>query len=404
MHVLGYHGVVDHGAPQDHFAALFTDVRDFESQMELVARQYAPVGIDEIEAAISGGSPLPHRAVHVTFDDGYRNNLAAAEILDRLRIPWSLFVVVDTVLEGYRPWFLRLAAAIEATSSVMLPDGSVLDVSRSDRKWAVSRRLKCEIMAAHDQDAVVDQILSWKGVRRSEETVAMLSLSELKQLNGSGTAIGNHSASHRNLLQCSDEELAVEISDARGRLERALGSPVEHFAYPDGRSNRRVRMAVGANHRLGLATWTPRRALDRLAIRRYEPMNDADLTHILGGAEPAIRPSMASVERTVATAGSGAPSCLVTSYARDDGDLAVPGPDRAVCRQQDTGTRRARCDLHRYPGRAGGFRGFVARTVARPRGIGRRAVRPRWAGRPRPLRARWGGTQTPSLPATDPGS
>ncbi|MEY2452564.1 MAG: hypothetical protein QOD92_2138, partial [Acidimicrobiaceae bacterium] len=115
MRLLNYHGVVDSAMTENHFASLFVDIGSFEEQVVLLTKRAHPVGLEEVEASLANGHRLPENAVHVSFDDGYRNNLLAAEILDRHRVPWSLFVVVDAVLDGYRPWFLRLADAVEAT-------------------------------------------------------------------------------------------------------------------------------------------------------------------------------------------------------------------------------------------------------------------------------------------------
>jgi peptidoglycan/xylan/chitin deacetylase (PgdA/CDA1 family) len=287
MRVLNYHGVIDQAHEGSHFASLFTDVRDFAAQVALLARRAVPVSADELEGSVVHGHRLPDRAVHVTFDDGYANNLLAAEILARHGVPWSIFVVVDAVVEGYRPWYLRLADAVDASSNVMLPNGSVVEMSGIDRKRAFSRRAKSEIMAAADTDAAVDRILTWKGMRIPDQPRwPMLGVNDLRELRTAGVAIGNHSARHRNLLRCSDDELTVEVSVSRRRLEGALGGAVRHFAYPDGRHDRRVRAAVGADHCLGLATWTTRRADDRLAVRRYEPVGVDDLDRILTRAEP----------------------------------------------------------------------------------------------------------------------
>lgn len=133
----------------------------------------------------------------------------------------------------------------------------------------------------------MERVLSWKGVGPEGGPVAeMLSVDDMKQLRSAGTTIGNHSATHRNLLKCSDAELEAEITGARRRLERALGSPVEYFAYPDGRSNARVRKVVSAEHRLALSTWRMVRPWDRFAIRRYEPMSTGQLEWILEQPEP----------------------------------------------------------------------------------------------------------------------
>ena len=287
MRVLNYHGVIDRSRNGSHFAFLFSDLRDFAAQVSLLVRRAAPVALDEFAAAILGRHHLPDRAVHVTFDDGYQNNIQAAEILDRHAVPWSLYAVVDAVLDGYRPWYLRLADAIDATSNVMLPSGAVVDIGGVSQKRAFGRRVKSQIMAAANQDAAVDRVLLWKGVRIPDEpSWPMLNIADLKELVVAGVAIGNHSARHRNLVHCTSDELTAEVSNARQRLEDSLGTSVRHFAYPDGRYDRRVREAVGLDHGLAFATWTVHHSHDRLAVRRYEPVDVGDLDRILTRAEP----------------------------------------------------------------------------------------------------------------------
>jgi len=287
--VLGYHGVADRAATANHFAFIFSDPHDFEAQVRLIATRSTPVSLEEIDAALRDGRPLPADAVHVTFDDGYRNNLDAAEILDRHRVPWSLFAVVDAVLDGYRPWYLRLADAVEASTNVMLPDGSVFEISSAAGKRAFSRKAKVAIMAAAhgNQDGVVDELLALPGMEAPQENAwPMLDVAALRELRAAGVEIGNHSARHRNLVRCSAADLHEEISSARARLEAAIEARVRYFAYPDGRHDRRVRVAVARDHELALATWTMRPPLDRFALRRYEPVNVDDLARILAKPEP----------------------------------------------------------------------------------------------------------------------
>jgi peptidoglycan/xylan/chitin deacetylase (PgdA/CDA1 family) len=289
MRVLAFHGVVDGASETNHFSSLFADIKIFEEQAALLRRRGRPVSLTELEASLSGGPCLPADAVHVSFDDGFRNNLRAAEILDRYRIPWSLFVVVDAVLDGYRPWFIRLADAIEATSNVLLADGSVFEMTDPARKREFARRAKVEIMAAPgaDHDAVVDRLLALAGMRCPLETSwPLLDADDLRELHRAGVEIGNHSARHRDLTRCPESDLAAEINTSKGRLEGALASPVRWFAYPDGRHDRRVRRMVGRQHTLGLATWTWHQPERELAVRRYEPIDTDDISAILDAPEP----------------------------------------------------------------------------------------------------------------------
>jgi len=285
--VLNYHGVVDRASVTGHLSFIFGDLRDFDSQMALLARRAAPLSAEELEHALAAGVALPDAAVHVTFDDGHANTLQAAEVLDHHGIPWSLFVVVDAVLDGYRPWFVRLADAIDGSTNVMLPSGNVFEMSSNDRRRAFARLAKSRVMAAPNQDTAVDEIVSWPGMRVTEDSNwRFLDSQALRELAGAGVSIGNHSATHRNLVRCSDHELASEVSGARHRVEGELGSPVRHFAYPGRPHNPRVRSTVGVDHTIGFATWTLRSPLDRFAVRRYEPGNETDLRRILARSEP----------------------------------------------------------------------------------------------------------------------
>ena len=45
----------------------------------------------------------------ITFDDGFRNNLLAAEILHELGMNALFFVLTATIDTDFKPWYLRFA-------------------------------------------------------------------------------------------------------------------------------------------------------------------------------------------------------------------------------------------------------------------------------------------------------
>jgi peptidoglycan/xylan/chitin deacetylase (PgdA/CDA1 family) len=63
---------------------------------------------------------------------------------------------------------------------------------------------------------------------------------QLKELLDEGMTIGGHSRTHPNLTQLPPEQAREEIAGCKEDLERALGSPVQWFAYPGGAFNRNV--------------------------------------------------------------------------------------------------------------------------------------------------------------------
>ncbi len=64
-----------------------------------------------------------------------------------------------------------------------------------------------------------------------------LSAEQLLALVAAGWEIGGHTMTHVDLTRLGAERLRVEIHDSRLALQKALGVPVESFAYPFGKVN-----------------------------------------------------------------------------------------------------------------------------------------------------------------------
>ena len=153
----------------------------FEEQMaQLRELGYTPVSLDRVIDHYLDRASLPPGAVLITFDDGYRDNLAnAVPILQRYGYPAVLFVPIG-YLGGRRP----------------LPHDEHLAVR-----------------------GIVNPTLDW---------------SELAELERAGVRIESHGIGHRPLADLEVDEAAREITLSKLRLEEALGRPVRAFAYVKG--------------------------------------------------------------------------------------------------------------------------------------------------------------------------
>ncbi len=58
---------------------------------------------------------------------------------------------------------------------------------------------------------------------------------QLRALAAEGFDVGAHTRTHPILSRVAPEHLRVEIDGCREQMERELGLPVRHFAYPNGR-------------------------------------------------------------------------------------------------------------------------------------------------------------------------
>ena len=153
----------------------------FDEQMaQLGELGYTPVGADDVLAYYLRGVPLPERAVLITFDDGYLDNLEnAAPILRSHGYPAILFVPIGYLGEP-RP----------------LPHD--------------------EHLAGH---GVLNRTLDWD---------------QLRELDAAGVRVESHGIGHRPLADLELDEATREVTLSKLRLEEQLGRPVRAFAYVKG--------------------------------------------------------------------------------------------------------------------------------------------------------------------------
>lgn len=74
---------------------------------------------------------------------------------------------------------------------------------------------------------------------------------EITEMRKQGMIFGSHTLSHPNLAVLAQTDLDKEIGDAKWKLEKMLGAPVDDFCYPSGSYNR---MAVDVVKKYGYKT------------------------------------------------------------------------------------------------------------------------------------------------------
>jgi peptidoglycan/xylan/chitin deacetylase (PgdA/CDA1 family) len=191
--ILMYHAFTD-GGEQDRFVV---PEQAFKRQLRaLRALRYEVIGLDRFVDAMRTGSRLPRRAVVLTSDDGYVDNLRIAlPLLRRRRLPATIFLVSG-----------RLGAVNDWTAEGPLAGRPLL--------------------SAEDVGGTLAE----------------------------GFEIGAHSRNHVSLPDADDEALRAEVEGSREDLEALLARPVRAFAYPYGSVDDRSMAAVAdAGFEIGLA-------------------------------------------------------------------------------------------------------------------------------------------------------
>jgi peptidoglycan/xylan/chitin deacetylase (PgdA/CDA1 family) len=216
----------------------------FAEQMTLLGELgYRPVALDAVRDHYLLGTPLPDRAVLITFDDGYLDNLVNAfPILSEHGYPAVVFVPIGYLEGDARP----------------LPHEESLFRS-----------------------GVRNPTLAWK---------------QLAELERGGVRIESHGIGHRRLAELDPDEALREIALSKIRLEERLGREVEAYAYVKGsRADFRAEHASlvqQAGYKLAVTAVSGANdpGSDRFQLLRYniEPYSARTFELVLAGACDAL--------------------------------------------------------------------------------------------------------------------
>ncbi|MBZ0267630.1 polysaccharide deacetylase family protein, partial [bacterium] len=213
----------------------------FARQMEFLANHYHVVSLDAVADALSGGREIPRGTVAITFDDGYRDNHEhALPILRAHSFPATVYVTTDAIGDGWNFWLSRVRYALGTTthSRVDVPGlGAFALASPGERRLAIDEATgKLKRLPVDERDAALERLLASAGVTAPPEDARnwFLDRERLRELSRAGISIGAHTRSHPILTRQTTEVATAEIRGSRHVLEEAVGSPVLHFAYPNG--------------------------------------------------------------------------------------------------------------------------------------------------------------------------
>jgi peptidoglycan/xylan/chitin deacetylase (PgdA/CDA1 family) len=219
----------------------------FRQHMEVLRSEYAPMPLGEL-ARRSRRGRAPRRAVAVTFDDGYADNLYEAEpILRELGIPATVFVATGHVGTDREFWWDEL-------ERLMLLGGerpAELRVSHRGEGQRHPTRDESERRAAYDalhpwlrfgplarREDVLAQVRGWAGEPeggRHRDTHRAVTVDELRELAASPVVeIAPHTRAHPSLAHQDLPVQREEIAGSARQLEDWLGTRSPVFSYPFG--------------------------------------------------------------------------------------------------------------------------------------------------------------------------
>jgi peptidoglycan/xylan/chitin deacetylase (PgdA/CDA1 family) len=244
--VLFFHQVVRQARPEHYLLSQANTLAHFRATMIAVKQRWNPLSMEEFVWIHQKRKPWPRRAVVITFDDGFKNNLWAAEVLRELDMNATFFIISGVVGTRFHPWYVRFAEVIsKRTRPAWSCSWGAVDFQNefSRRRWL--RHTKDHLLALRpvQRDAALAELadaVGADGCVAADPDLEFLSADDLGRLRDMGMTLGAHSRSHDDLTTFEPGELQSEIVDSADELAQAAGAPIRYFSYPDGRHNPQV--------------------------------------------------------------------------------------------------------------------------------------------------------------------
>jgi len=237
--ILMYHSVMpEPAAHSDSLGGIIHSESEFRAQMELLARDYHPVSLNEVVDGLNSQKDLPSRSVVVTFDDGYTDNSEVAmPILNQLGIPAAFYVTVDCVEQCKLPWPSRLRFAFRKTKLRAWVDsrGAAWQLDDSDsreRAYLVSCDDCCQLSGKVQEDFVRSVEEQVQAAVPGDLSSLIMSYDQIRSLAQHGHIVGSHTMTHPNMAYIPEQDAKAELAESKQRLERELKVTIRHFSYP----------------------------------------------------------------------------------------------------------------------------------------------------------------------------
>ncbi len=297
-----YHAVSDDPMPHVRHLYPVIPVAVFEASLRYLKQNHTFVDYAQLHAHVFNGAPLPPRAVHLSFDDGYAECFTVVRpLLLKHGVPCTFFLttgLIDNKILFYRnkqSLCIERLNGVDCQFSNLPAEVPVFENSAAFISWLKDLRLPDETLI----DAVCEALgVDWPAFLAERQPY--LTSSQIRQMQVEGFTIGAHTVTHRKLIDLSPDEIENEMAASCRAVQVIAGQAAVPFSFPHSAFglDRRLLNAIRARHpEIGLL-------FDTKGLR-----NDVTFIHNRIWAEK-FPPPLAGEGR----AGGGLPKALHIAY------------------------------------------------------------------------------------------
>ncbi len=244
LRVLTYHRVDEIDAqPGLSPSILSATPTNFAAQMHHVSTHYQPVSIQDVLHCLTTRTPLPPKAVLVTFDDAYYDfSQHVWPVLMQYNIPVVLFVPTAYPDHPERSlWWDKLYNALNRTAHATLAFDNI-HIELAGNLDNVYKELRHIVKNMPHDEAMdfVDRICERLEVKPEVDN-HILTWAQLEQLAAGGVILAPHTHTHPILTSISVDRAVAEAVKSWEDLRTRFGDSIPPvFAYPGGGANETI--------------------------------------------------------------------------------------------------------------------------------------------------------------------
>lgn len=240
-----YHAVSDEALPHVRHLYPVVPVVAFEAALDMLQDNYTFVSYSQLHDHMINRAPLPKRAVHLSFDDGFAACFQVVRpILLARGLPCTFFLTIDW-LDNHMLYFRHLISLCVHTA------WNLGEVEQDEFLTGVNQRFELDladmvdfstwVTAFREPDTgVFDQLCADLEIDIAgflNQYQPYLTRAQVMQMHHEGFTIGAHGLSHRKLGFIPPTEIETEIVGSCQAIQAVTGQGVVPFSFPQSAGN-----------------------------------------------------------------------------------------------------------------------------------------------------------------------
>ena len=267
-HVLMFHRIVPESKLKrvhNHLSLEITPEHLEQIINFFIKKNYSFLSLDQLYEGFRRGTFPDKKYVVITFDDGYKDNLEIAyPIFKKYGIPFTVYITTGIPNNTAILWWYILENMILKMNEVQFiwNENNYFYYTRTSVEKEKAFEL---IQTFFHQNFTLDNYLElfrtvfkdFQSDLTMDSLILGMNWDEIRRLNEDPlVTIGAHTVNHFNLSKLSQKDLRSEILESKIELEKQLGQPINHFAYPYGKSHHASVREFECANNLGFKTAT----------------------------------------------------------------------------------------------------------------------------------------------------